>query len=317
MEPTSYCGASRGHVHCEHFVLNEDSLKLFQSDERDEITFWLDMKNCSGRYLTVVEFNGIFASIIHFSGTINSKTFLLVPKLEILNLANCKIAEVANNSFDVLNNFKSLDVRESTFPFEKNSFSNCTLNSIHLSDLEVKLENLSELKYLEEMTFTNCTFTIINKNTLSNFPVLKTLAFYSCQINKIDLSAFDNLQHLIELRFIECEIEFLDSNSFSKLTSLQYLSFQANNTKSDVNYDVFKKLPSLENIFFDLDIYKSLDFSHYSKLGTVRIGYGNDEKVDEELRNTVISILSEKNIPYELVFTGKVEVNMDEVQICG
>lgn len=50
MEPTSYCGASFGHVHCENFVLNkEDPLKLFQRNEIDEDTFWLDMKNCSGK----------------------------------------------------------------------------------------------------------------------------------------------------------------------------------------------------------------------------------------------------------------------------
>lgn len=49
MEPTSYCGASRGHVHCENFIFSEGNpLKLFESDEIDEITSWLDMKNCSG-----------------------------------------------------------------------------------------------------------------------------------------------------------------------------------------------------------------------------------------------------------------------------
>lgn len=52
MEPTSYCGASRGHIHCENFNLKEqESLQLFDSDEIDNISFWVDMKNCSGKKL--------------------------------------------------------------------------------------------------------------------------------------------------------------------------------------------------------------------------------------------------------------------------
>lgn len=253
----------------------------------------------------------------YISGKIDSKTFALLPKLEILNITNCDIGNVADNSFSTLNNFKCLDVRGSTFPFQKNAFSDCTLNSIYLSDLEMKLEILTELKHLEEITFTNCSFGTINKSECSNFPALNSLSFNSCQIRKIDLDAFDNLHHLVALRIMECNIEFLDCNSFVKLTSLKYFSFHANTTKSVVNYGVFSKLPSLENIFFDLNIYKNLELSQFHKLKTITIGYGSDENVDKELRESVICMVKEKNLNYELVFTGKVEVNMDEVQICA
>lgn len=57
MEPTSYCGACFGHVHCENFALNaEDPVKLFKRNEIDEDTFWLDMKNCSGIVHVIISF---------------------------------------------------------------------------------------------------------------------------------------------------------------------------------------------------------------------------------------------------------------------
>lgn len=247
---------------------------------------------------------------------IDSQTFALLPKLEILNLKGCKIQKVTGNSFSNLSKLKSLDVRESTFPVDSNSFANCKLKSIYLSDLEITLEKLSTLKFLEEITFTNCTFSEIDKAAFKNFGSLRSITFSSCKINKIDLNAFDGLENLTELRITECVIGFLDSKSFSKLTSLKNLSFHANKVNSNVDFEVFQYLPSLEVILFDLDTYKDLNFPKYANLKTVEITY-NDEQDEEELRNSIISMLTEKKIHHELVLTGKVVVDMNEVQICA
>lgn len=263
--------------------------------------------------MCIVFFNII--AIMYFLGLIDSKTFSLIPKLEILNLMNCNIQKVADNSFGNLNNLKSLDVRESTFPIDTNTFINCKLKSIYLSDLEIDLEKLSTLKFLEEITFTNCTFSVISKAAFSDFGLLKSITFSSCKINKINFDAFHDLGHLTELRITECILEFLDTNCFSNLISLKNLSFHANAINSDINYEVFQNLPSLETILFDLEIYKNLDFQKYCNLKTVEIGY-NDE-TDEELRNSIISMLTDKKLHYELVFIGKVVVDMNEVQICA
>lgn len=243
----------------------------------------------------IILFNII--TIIYFLGPIDSKTFSLLPKLEILNLMSCNIQKV-------------------TFPIDTNTFVNCKLNSIFLSDLEINLEKISTLKFLEEITFTNCTFSVISKAAFSDFPLLKFITFSSCRINKINSNAFDDLGHLTELRITECVLEFLDANCFSKLISLKTLSFHANTVNSNINYEVFQNLPSLENILFDLEIYKNLDFQKYCNLKTVQIGY-NDEKDEEQLRNSIIPMLTERKLNYELVFTGKVDVDMDEVQICA
>lgn len=247
---------------------------------------------------------------------IDSQTFALLPKLEILNLMGCKIQKVTDNSFGNLSKLKSIDVRESTFPVDSNSFANCQLKSLYLSDLEINLEKLSTLKFLEEITFANCTFSEIGNAVFRNVGSLRSITFSSCRINKIDFNAFDGLENLTELRITECVIEFLDPNCFSKLISLKNLSFHTNKVNSNVDFEVFLYLPSLEVILFDLDIYKDLNFPKYAHLKTVQIGY-NDEQDEKELRNSIISKLTEKKIHHELVFTGKVVVDMTEVQICA
>lgn len=231
---------------------------------------------------------------------------------------NCRIEKISDNSFATLNELKSLDIRSSKFPIEVNTFADCKLKSLYLSDLDIKLETLSHLKFIEDITFTNCNFSAITKDSFSSFVSLNTLTFSSCKIKKIDGDTFDELGHLVELRISDCSIDELNCDSFLKLTSLQYLTLQANSVKQQINYEIFKKLPLLENIFFDLDIYQHLDFSEYSKLKVVRIGFNNEnEETEEDLRKYVISKLEERKINYELVFTGKIEVNMDDVQICA
>lgn len=191
------------------------------------------------------------------------------------------------------------------------------MKSLHLSDLEIT-DSLLYLQTLEDINFTNCIFSTINNNMLSGFVNLNTVSFMSCKINKIDHDAFNDLKNLVEIRFMECNINSLDCEAFSKLTSLKCLSFHANTVNSNVNYEVFKQLPSLENIFFDLDTYKNMNFSGYSKLRTVRLGFCDDSNtLEDDLRKSIMTNLKERNIDFELVFTGKVEVNMDEVQICG
>lgn len=252
-----------------------------------------------------------------FVGIISIKTFTLTPKLQIINLMNCKIEKVWDGSFASLKELKSLDIRGTAFSIEINTFADCKLKSLYLTDLEINLENLSQLKYVEDITFTNCKFSIIKKDVFSSMVSLNTLTFSSCEINIIDVNAFDDISKLVELRFSDCTIDELNCNSFLKLTSLQHLTLQGSTFKQHVNYNIFKNLPLLESIFFDLNVYKDLDFSGYLKLKTVRIGFNDEnEETEEDLRKYVISKLNQNEINYELVFTGKVEVDMNDVQIC-
>lgn len=235
-----------------------------------------------------------------------------------MNILDCRLERIAENAFASLINLKSLDIRNSTFPFEINSFKNCNLTAIHLADMQIKLENLLNLKYVEQITFENCHDIAIPTAAFKNFSSLNTLTFDSCRITKIDLDAFDDMKSLSELRFMDCEIGYLDCKSFLKLSSLKFVSFHSNVVNGDIDYEIFKNLPQLENIFFDINVYKDMDFSGYPKLKTVTLGYKDDNDVaEQELQKSIILKLEKHNLQYECVLTGKVEVNMDEVQICG
>lgn len=127
----------------------------------------------------------------------------------------------------------------------------------------------------------------------------------SCQIRKIDPSGFDGLINLAELRITECTIRELHTDSFLKLSNLQLLTFNLNNVQPPVDYSIFKNLPSLEKIFFDLEVYQELDFTEFPKLKSVKIGFRN--KDEEEFRKIIIGKLEECRLGYELVCTETFE----------
>lgn len=236
--------------------------------------------------------------------------------MQFLNITDSKFQEVGSKSF-ILNKLESLDVRRSIFPIQKNSFTGSNLQQISLSDLDVDIEYLHELKTLTNITFNNCTLSLLNAGVFADFSSLQYLTFKSCQIMKIDPKAFDSLMNIEYLTIAECNIDYINFDSFLQLTSLKSLTFYGNKLNCDANYDVFKRLTALEEILFDLDVYKQTDFSEYPNLKTVCLSENNEESNNgKEERNKIISNLKKLNINYQLVLTGTIEVNMDEMEVC-
>nr|XP_023014190.1 leucine-rich repeat-containing protein 70-like [Leptinotarsa decemlineata] len=297
MEPTTYLGASSHHVHCENYILKEgEPIKLFGDSEIYPGAEWLDMKNCSG--------------------VIDSSTFSLLPNMDYINMDGCNIEDCFPKAFSPLEKLRALDIRNSKFPIKNEIFEDSkNISSLSLSNMKIPTSNIfGHLNNLESLSFSECVFEQLNKDIFSGMNNLKYLSISDSEIGNISTDCFDDMLNLEGLSIRDNVIGNVDCSSILKLTNLNRFSFHHNTTSSDIDYDAFHQLTSLESILFETSVYKSLNFDDFPNLKTVEIGYFDEEKMPDE--DEVIEKLKLKNITFQYVFCGKVEYDMDDMQVC-
>ncbi|CAG9826552.1 unnamed protein product [Diabrotica balteata] len=135
-----------------------------------------------------------------------------------------------------------------------------------------------------------------------------------CTIGSIDVDALCNLKSLEGINIRDSEISEINLDTFAKLENIKFLSLHHNNIQSDLNYNVFEQLKTLETIHFDTNIYYTLNFDNFPSLHNVRIGYKDDG--DEPDLEELIARLNAKDIKTEYIFCGTVDCDTDDIEEC-
>ncbi|XP_057661997.1 leucine-rich repeat and immunoglobulin-like domain-containing nogo receptor-interacting protein 1 [Diorhabda carinulata] len=295
MEPSTYCGASDDHVHYDNYeLIAGKAIKLFEVDGIDENTLWIDMKNCSG--------------------SMDEITFSLLPNLQLISMDKCDIKS-CSKAFSQNEKLETLHINKSKFPFEAITFEgNRGITTLHIQDIKSPLiACFQHLNKLEHLSLEGCNLETINKEFLTGLDSLKGLSISKCHIKTIETDTFRDLLELEGLDIRDCEISEITSDVFNNLPKLKFLSFHHNKIDSEINLNNLNQLESLQTIHFDINIYRSLLYDNFPNLKNVKIGYDDEENIEDE---DIIEMLKSKNISTEYVFCGSIDYNSDEMEEC-
>ncbi|CAG9854411.1 unnamed protein product [Phyllotreta striolata] len=296
MEPKIYCGASSHHVHCENYNFEPGkALKLFGNENPDERTTWVDLRNCTG--------------------TLDSTSLSLLPALDYLNITDSSV-ELSPKVFSSMPKLRALTIgNNSKTTIRKEFFEECAVQNLTIEDSQIPTGDcFAHLKSLDNLTLKNCTLEKFNDETVSNLHLLKYLYIDKCQIGSLG----DFHEHVPQLEYLyisENKMQQFDYEGIAKLEKLNTLGMYANEVGTDINYEVFQKLPKLETISFDTAVYKNLKFTEYPSLKTVHINTPTDVLNDEEQK--VMDELEKLNINFEYHYYGPLNIDYSKVLICA
>lgn len=218
-----------------------------------------------------------------------------------------------------MKSLNSLTITTSKLPLYSDTFDSAnTLECLSLSDVEDIGPNIFiSLQNLEQLTLEKCNLGNVSQETFSGLEKVTYLRISECEISDLSEDAFEPLKNLDMLIVSENKIGNLNWDAFLTLDNVTDLSFCDNSFDSTVNYDIFKKLPKLETIHFEMEVYKDLDFDGFPALK--KVNFSMQESND--LVKMITEKLEAKNIECEFVLSGKVQLDMDggddELQICA
>lgn len=191
-------------------------------------------------------------------GTIDNYTFSNFQNLTELQVVySLKEIVIRPDALEPLENLQTLKIFRSDVDFKNpTSDENTTVREI--------------LHHFETLDLTDSTVTYLSRDILYPFKNLKVLRIINTDIRHITTDVFADLDN-IETFFVKTtNIEPFDPSLILKMKSLKHLALHDIYTKSKIDHSIFKNLPNLEIIFFDLLAYKDLDFDSFVKLKTVQ-----------------------------------------------
>lgn len=228
-------------------------------------------------------------------------------------MMDCDVTKFFHKSFVCLETLSSLDMRNSSFPSEKEVFEGCHLTNLFVSDLNfLNNQAFNKLEELESLSLESCKI-LLNQDIFLNKQNLKYLKLSNCRITILP-DTFDTVSGLEDLDISNCTLRGFNSSTILKLTGLKRLALINNEVDSEIDYELFGSLPALETILFNKIIYNNIDFEKYPKLKTVQIPLKETSNAEDDL---IIENLKSKNIEFEFISYGNVEFDMSNIQICA
>lgn len=202
----------------------------------------------------------------------------------------------SSNAFHPLELLEKLELFRSDVNLEKHTLCNNDINLV--------------LSRFNTLNINDCTVSELNREILYPFKSLKVLRIVNSDVKNITLDVFEDL-HSIETLFIKTSnIDPFDPTLILKMTNLKYLGLHDIYTKTKIDYSIFKNLPNLERICFDMLVYKDLDFDDFPKLKIVEfVPHGNTQEYKHYFKETPlvaneitkkIYALSEKGITVKM-----------------
>jgi len=161
------------------------------------------------------------------------------PQIEIIRLEENGISEISGESFQNLNNLKTIYLN---------------FNKIQVVTSKV-FRNLSQMNVL--YLYKNIIETI-DADSFSDMINLGTLGLNSNRLKRINNRTFRNLGKLTELMLYENEIEEIEFHSFADLKSLKMLHLYSNKIAS-LDKQMFTSLESLEELWLQKNELKSIE----------------------------------------------------------
>lgn len=302
-EPTTYYGASSGHVHCENYNFQPNvPLKIFKRNEVFNDVTWLDITNCTG--------------------TLDQNTFKNLPNVRHLNISSSDLEKIEPRTFSSLRNLTSVGIWKSKIPFAENLFENCD-NLEHLSFTKLKngitvriFQNVKNLNYI---MFDRVPELNLGEDFFLGLSNLKYLFVKNCAIENFSEKVFEPLGNLEAMYFKGNSLKHFSSSAFLKLTNLKTFELRDNSTNSseklDINYQIFESLPLLESISFPEKYLSELNLNNFKSLKTVQLLEGKaSEDIQQKLASKNISIEWLPDIPDS---NQEVDLSDPNIQICA
>lgn len=187
------------------------------------------------------------------------------------------------------------------------------LQVIGLKKCSVNIETSSTipkrtpLPYFDELNFQNSTVNGLSRTALYDLSALRTLRFDYSQISNTNINVFDGLSRITQLLIRSSRVRDFNFNLISKLHTLQYLALHNIKTNSQIDYNIFARLPNLRRIHFNANVYNQLNFESFKSLKTVEIL--RDEIVNQSNSTTLRSTLhylEQRGIKYQIVRRSQV-----------
>lgn len=215
--------------------------------------------------------------------------------LEMIDLIECNLKTIEDESFKNLPNLKKLFLHENNLTFISSKTLSGLFNLTELNISKCEIESIednsfADLHNLEILNLSFNSFHSIHKNTFFGLKKLKCICLDSCGIKLIEDNSFLHLNNLLHLDLSHNYLNRITPSLFAGLSNLKTLNLTTCNIVTIEN-DSFKHLKMLTNLIMKSNKIKLIDPNTFD---------GLDSLVELDLSNCNIEFIhfnSFQNLP--------------------